>query len=67
MQPDVALDDLRHQAVERPSACGKRPQNILALVFFLESSADPAQLPLDATNSVEEFLLIAKGMLSATA
>ena len=58
MKPYMALNDLAHQPVYRAPASGDRVQNMRAFGAFLEGSFDGIDLPLDASNPVQELLLI---------
>jgi len=55
---DFVFDDLRHEAVDRPSACGYLLQDHGAILVLLYRILDSVELSLKAVNTDNQFFLV---------
>ena len=58
MEPDMPIQNLRHQGVERTPASGDRVQDFLTIRFPLDRSLDGLKLAADPADAIEHFPLV---------
>jgi hypothetical protein len=66
MVPDMALDDLQHQAIGRAAKGRQGVQNLITLAVFLDGAAQSFQLSLQPPDAGQELGFVLLGVCHAT-
>jgi hypothetical protein len=60
MEPNVPVQNFRHQCIERTPACGNRVQDFRAISLSFDGVLNGFNLPTYAADTIEHFLFVSK-------
>jgi hypothetical protein len=60
MEPDMALDEFAHQAIQRSPASRYELEHVRALVFFPECAFHGLNLSANSTNSAQKLFFVSR-------